>query len=74
MSKFYLTLTAFLLTTTLAFAGPVSKEQAQQKAAAFALKDGRTLSLKKNSVHKAPQATGQTSPYFIHIFRVLWAV
>ena len=66
MLKHYYLLLALLLVTTSVFAAPITKEQAQKKAAAFAVQKGMVLSSKQSSVHRAPRMKGQDdSPYYI---------
>ena len=66
MSKNLCIVLALLLATSSVYAAPISKEQAQQKAAAFALEKGRSLSSNKSAVHRAPKAKGQAdSPYYV---------
>ena len=66
MLKHYYLLLALLLVTTSVFAAPITKEQAQKKAAAFAVQKGMVLSSKQSSVHRAPRMKEQDdSPYYI---------
>ncbi|MBR3433021.1 MAG: C10 family peptidase [Bacteroidaceae bacterium] len=66
MSKKLTYLLVWILATSSVFAAPITKEQAQKKAAAFAVQKGRELSSRKSSVHRAPRAKGQDdSPYYV---------
>ena len=66
MLKHYYFLLALLLVTSSVCAAPITKEQAQKKAAAFAVQKGMTLSSKQSSVHRAPKVKGQDdSPYYV---------
>ena len=59
-------LLALVLASSSVFAAPITKEQAQKKAAAFAVQKGRELSSKKSSVHRAPKVKEQDdSPYYV---------
>ena len=66
MLKHYYFLLALLLVTSSVCAAPITKEQAQKKAAAFAVQKGMTLSLKQSSAHRAPKVKEQDdSPYYV---------
>lgn len=66
MLKHYYLLLALLLVTSSVCAAPITKEQAQKKAAAFAVQKGLALSSESSSAHRAPKVKGQDdSPYYI---------
>lgn len=66
MLKHYYLLLALLLVTSSVCAAPITKEQAQKKAVAFAVQKGLALSSKSSSAHRAPKVKGQDdSPYYI---------
>ena len=66
MLKHFYLLLALMLASTSVYAAPITRGQAQKKAAAFAVQKGLTLSSKNNSVHRAPKAKGQDeSPYYV---------
>ncbi len=66
MLKHFTILLALVLASTSVYAAPITRGQAQKKAAAFAVQKGFSLSSKNNSVHRAPKAKGQDdSPYYV---------
>ena len=66
MLKHFYLLLALMLASTSVYAAPITRGQAQKKAAAFAVQKGFTLSSQNNSVHRAPRAKGQDdSPYYV---------
>ena len=66
MLKHFTILLAIVLASTSVYAAPITRGQAQKKAAAFAVQKGLTLSSRNNSVHRAPRAKGlDESPYYV---------